>query len=116
MPYVCDINTYCGPGVKQRTQVLCNKRTRPNCYLTPQPCLSGFICTAGSETPKGTYVCPVGYFCPDGSLYTCTTFLEKKYDPNNRLQIKYDGQDEAPLALKAATDTKGVSRALLSLS
>ena len=95
-PVLCPKNTYCGPGVKQNTTIECKQATRPGCYKSPQPCLQGYICTEGSETPKGTYVCPIGFFCPDGKLYksnnpltegTCNKYMVDTYDTDNYLQV-----------------------------
>ena len=95
-PVLCPKNTYCGPGVKQNTTIECKQATRPGCYKSPQPCLQGYICTEGSETPKGTYVCPIGFFCPDGKLYqsknpltegTCNKYMVDTYDKDNYLNV-----------------------------
>ena len=95
-PVLCPKNTYCGPGVKQNTTIECKQATRPGCYKSPQPCLQGYICTEGSETPKGTYVCPIGFFCPDGKLYqsknpltegTCNKYMVDTYDKDNYLSV-----------------------------
>ena len=92
---LCPKNTYCGPGVRTALTVECSQTTRPGCYKSPQPCLQGYICTEGSETPKGTYVCPVGFFCPDGNRYkssspltegTCNKYIIDEYDTIGYLQ------------------------------
>ena len=104
-PVLCPKNTYCGPGVRSAVTVECKQSTRPGCYKSPQPCLQGYICTEGSETPKGTYVCPVGFFCPDGKKYfssnpnegTCNKYIVDAYDPtqylSTNLSWSYDMSD-----------------------
>lgn len=63
-PIICRTNEYCGPGVRSAAMVECNNQSIPECYRTPQPCATGYICLPGSETPRGTGQCPTGFFCP----------------------------------------------------
>ncbi len=36
-------------------------------FSTPQKCLDGFFCAAGSANPEGSGPCPTGYYCPNPS-------------------------------------------------
>ena len=60
-PIECPENTWCSPGVAENV-------TRPGNMSTPQPCLSGFVCYRGSNSPTGSGPCPSGYYCPPNSL------------------------------------------------
>lgn len=63
-PLRCPDSYFCGPGVVSNVSVGCNVNTRPNCYLTPQPCAAGKRCEAGSKTPDGTAEAPPGTYKP----------------------------------------------------
>lgn len=63
-PLRCPDSYFCGPGVVSNVSVGCNVGTRPDCYLTPQPCAAGKRCEAGSKTPDGTGEAPPGTYKP----------------------------------------------------
>ena len=60
-PIECPENTWCPGGVATNI-------TQPGNLSTPQPCLAGFVCFRGSDTPHGSGPCPSGYYCPPNSL------------------------------------------------
>ena len=60
-PLECPENTWCPFGVVTNV-------TRPGNLSTPQPCLAGFVCYRGSDSPQGSGPCPTGYYCPPNSL------------------------------------------------
>ncbi len=37
-------------------------------FSTPQPCLNGFVCFRGSDSPQGSGPCPTGSYCPPNML------------------------------------------------
>ena len=60
-PQECPENTWCSSGVASNVSI-------PGNHSTPQPCLPGFVCYRGSDSPQGSGPCPSGYFCPPGTL------------------------------------------------
>ena len=60
-PIECPENTWCASGVASNISL-------PGNMSTPQPCLVGFVCFRGSDSPQGSGPCPTGYYCPPNSL------------------------------------------------
>jgi len=60
-PMECPENTWCASGVVMNTSIAGN-------FSTPQPCLNGFVCFRGSDSPQGSGPCPTGSYCPPNML------------------------------------------------
>ena len=60
-PLECPENTWCAAGATTNISAAGD-------FSTPQPCLTGFVCYRGSDTPQGSGPCPTGYYCPPTSL------------------------------------------------
>eukprot|EP00924_Labyrinthula_sp_SR-Ha-C_P015590 maker-scaffold_4-snap-gene-4.39-mRNA-1 protein AED:0.06 eAED:0.07 QI:0/0/0/1/0.5/0.33/3/0/2498 len=59
-PYPCSAGTYCLPGVGSNFVVEGN-------FFFAQYCSAGFYCLTSSVSPRGTGLCPKGFYCPKGS-------------------------------------------------
>eukprot|EP00941_MAST-03F_sp_MAST-3F-sp1_P003443 g3443.t1 len=56
-PYPCPPGSFCSGGVGFNVI----KKGAPE---YPQPCTEGFYCELGSTGPKGSGLCPLGFYCP----------------------------------------------------
>ena len=65
-PYPCRPGTYCLGGVGY-------DEIRPGDFLYSQNCTEGFYCEIGSNSPKGTGLCPKGFMCPVGTAVPIPT-------------------------------------------
>eukprot|EP00966_Prymnesium_polylepis_P113661 2627798-Prymnesium_polylepis.1 len=50
-PIECPENTWCTAGASSNVSILGN-------FSTPQPCITGFVCYRGSDSPQGSGPCP----------------------------------------------------------
>ncbi len=62
LPLPCPHGFYCGSGV-----AVGEEYAQEYNFSTPQKCLDGFFCAAGSARPEGSGPCPTGYYCPNPS-------------------------------------------------
>ena len=65
-PFPCAPGTYCLGGVGY-------DEPRKGDFLHSQPCTEGFFCELGSSSPKGNGLCPVGFYCPEGTAVPIPT-------------------------------------------
>mmetsp|Transcript_12959 Transcript_12959/g.27791 ORF Transcript_12959/g.27791 Transcript_12959/m.27791 type:complete len:2710 (-) Transcript_12959:932-9061(-) len=59
-PYPCSAGSYCAGGVGYDRVVIGN-------FLYAQPCAESMFCELGSTSPKGSGLCPKGFYCPQGT-------------------------------------------------
>lgn len=59
-PYPCKPGTYCMTGVGYDS-------VKRGDFLYAQDCTEGFYCEAGSNSPRGSGLCPPGFICPKGT-------------------------------------------------
>lgn len=60
-PLECPENTWCSHGIATNVSI-------PGNLSTPQPCIIGFVCFRGSDSPQGSGPCPTGYYWCDSIL------------------------------------------------
>jgi hypothetical protein len=65
-PYPCSPGTYCLTGAGYKEVLNGN-------FLYAQSCTAGFFCEAGSNSPRGSGLCPPGFVCPTGTAVPVPT-------------------------------------------